>query len=120
MIKAFYLYTGPDGHSHVTPGSVILNETLPAETVLYEESAPHAHLDWHNAPTTQFVITLAGILEFTTHTGETFTIHPGDILIALDTTGSGHKWRLTNDQPWRRAYVAFKKDTKLNFQPDPK
>jgi DNA-binding NarL/FixJ family response regulator len=53
----------------------------------------------HNAPATQFVITLSGILEFATRSGETFTINPGEILIALDTTGTGHKWRLTNDRP---------------------
>jgi quercetin dioxygenase-like cupin family protein len=120
MIKAYYLYTGPDGHSHVTPGSIVNNETIPAESILYEETPPHSHLDWHNAPTTQYVITLAGVLEFTTRTDETFTINPGDILIAEDTTGSGHKWRLTNDQPWKRAYVAFKKDTKVNFRADDK
>ena len=30
---------------------------------------------------------------------------PGDILLAEDTTGGGHRWRLTEDQPWWRAYV---------------
>ena len=117
MIKAYKLFTGPDGHSHVTTGSVILNETTAAESLLFEETPPHSSLDWHNAPTTQYVITLAGILEFTTHTGEKFTINPGEILIALDTTGTGHKWRLTNDQPWKRAYVVFKKGLEPNFRP---
>lgn len=118
MIKAYYLYTGKDGHSHVTRGSIVDKITIPAESILYEESQPRASLDWHNAPATQYVITLAGVLEFVTRTAETFTINPGDILIAEDTTGSGHKWRLTNDQPWKRAYVVFKQSTKLNFRPD--
>ncbi|HTV48560.1 MAG TPA: hypothetical protein VMG59_08960 [Phycisphaerae bacterium] len=118
MIRAYKLYTGPDGHSHVIRGSLIVNEVIAAESILYEESPPHSSLDWHNAPTTQYVIILAGVLEFTTHTGETFTINPGEILIALDTTGSGHKWRLVNDQPWKRAYVVFKENTKINFKPD--
>jgi len=118
MIKAYYIYTGPDGHSHVTRGSIINNQVIGAESILYEESPPHSALDWHNAPTTQYVITLAGVLEFTTHTGETFTINPGEILVAMDTKGSGHKWRLVNDQPWKRAYVAFKENTKINFKAD--
>jgi quercetin dioxygenase-like cupin family protein len=118
MIKAYYLSTGPDGHSHVVQGSVVYNETLPVETILYEETPPHASLDWHCAPTTQYVITLSGVLEFTTRTGETFTVHPGEVLIAMDTTGSGHKWRLINDAPWKRVYVAFKAGTKISFQPD--
>ena len=36
----------------------------------------------------------------------------------LDTTGTGHKWRLINDQPWKRAYVTFNESTKFNFRPD--
>lgn len=118
MIKAYRLFTGEDGHSHVTAGSIAGNELIGVETIRYEESAPHASLAWHNAPTTQYVITLSGVLEFVTHGGETFTLNPGEILIALDTTGSGHKWRLLNEQPWKRAYVAFKEDAKIPFQPD--
>ena len=118
MIKAYHLFTGPDGHSHVLTGSIADNEVIVAESILYEESAPHASLDWHRAPTTQYVITLSGTLEFMTHGGEKFTIRPGEILVAMDTTGSGHKWRLIDDQPWRRAYVAFNAGTKILFHPD--
>jgi quercetin dioxygenase-like cupin family protein len=64
------------------------------------------------------VITLAGVLEFTTVGGETFTIHPGEVLVAEDHTGSGHKWRLINDEPWRRAYVVFKQGADTQFVPD--
>jgi len=118
MIKAYHLSTGPDGHSHVIRGSIVDHDKIAAETIHFEETPAHSSLDWHRAPTTQYVITLAGVLEFTTHGGETFTINPGEILIALDTTGTGHKWRLINDQPWKRAYVMFKENTKINFQAD--
>jgi quercetin dioxygenase-like cupin family protein len=67
----------------------------------------------------QYVITLAGVLEFTTVGGETFTIHPGEVLVAEDTSGSGHKWRLVNDEPWKRAYVVFKQGADTHFVPDP-
>lgn len=118
MIRAYKLYTGSDGNSHVIRGHVADNETVGTESILFEESAPHASLDWHNAPTTQYVITLSGELEFVTRGGETFTISPGEILIALDTMGTGHRCRLTNGQPWRRAYVVFKEGTGLKFSPD--
>jgi hypothetical protein len=118
MITAYRLYTGPDGHSHFTIGSIINHEVIDAGALHFEETPVHSSLDWHNAPTTQYVITLSGILEFSVHGGQSFTIHPGEILVALDTTGSGHKWRLLNDQPWRRAYVSFDKVEKLIFQPD--
>jgi quercetin dioxygenase-like cupin family protein len=118
MIRAYKLSTGPDGHSHVVRGSIINHEVVAAGTIHFEETPAHSSLDWHNAPTVQYVITLAGVLEFTTHGGETFTVHPGEILLAQDTTGSGHKWRLTNDEPWKRGYVSFKETLKINFLPD--
>jgi quercetin dioxygenase-like cupin family protein len=118
MIKAYQLYTGKDGHSHVVSGGIVNNDVTAAETILFEETPPHSSLDWHNAPTTQYVITLAGVLEFTTHGGETFTMKPGEVLVALDTTGTGHKWRLVNDEPWKRVYVAFKQGAKIDFRAD--
>ena len=30
---------------------------------------------------------------------------PGDVLLAADTTGGGHRWELIDDQPWTRIYV---------------
>jgi len=32
--------------------------------------------------------------------GETFAIHSEEILVAMDTTGTGHNPRLIDDQPW--------------------
>jgi hypothetical protein len=55
---------------------------------------------------------------FTTVGCETFTIHPGDVLLAEDHTGSAHKWRLLNDEPWKHAYVVFKKGADTQFVPD--
>jgi len=118
MIKAYYLSTGADGQSHVVSGRIAVHETVAVESIHFEESPPHSSLEWHVAPTTQYVITLSGTLEFVTQGGEIFTIKPGDVLIAEDTTGAGHKWRLIDDQPWKRAYVLFKKDAKINFQAD--
>jgi quercetin dioxygenase-like cupin family protein len=64
----------------------------------------------------QLVITLSGTLDFQTRNGEHFLIRPGDILYAEDTTGSGHNWRLTDDQPWRRAYVVLEPGVSVPFR----
>jgi len=110
------LYTGADGESHFESGAVelsrlegISHRSIPraATHVTFAESPPGSSLDWHCAPVRQYVITLAGTLEFTTRLGETFQIAPGTVLLAEDTEGGGHKWRLTDDQPWRRVYVVF-------------
>lgn len=120
MIRAYRLTTGPDENSHVEAGSVATNFHVDVETIHFEESPAHSAYQWHDAPTPQYVITLSGVLEFTTVGGEMFTLNPGDVLLALDNTGRGHKWRLVNDDPWRRAYVTFKSGVELNFTPDPK
>ena len=119
MIKAYRLYTGPDGNSHVETWSVSGGNLVQAESILFKETPAHSSFDWHNVPIPQYVITLAGV-EFTTVGGETFTIHPGEVLLAEDHTGSGHKWRLTNDEPWKRAYVVFKEGANTHFVPQPR
>ena len=77
----------------------------------------HSAYDWHPDPEPQFVITLSGTLEFATPDGETFVVRPGDVLLAEDHIGKGHKWRLIDDQPWRRAYVVLKPGAKDSFVP---
>jgi quercetin dioxygenase-like cupin family protein len=118
MIKAYQLYTAADGHSYFKAGNVAEAVITRAESIRFQESPPGSVYDWHPAPTMQFVINLRGTLEFTTYKGDTFTLKPGEILIALDTTGSGHKWRLLGDNPWQRAYVVFDDTTDINFIPE--
>jgi hypothetical protein len=118
MVRAYLLYTGSDGNSHVARGSVDSDLLIEAKSILFKETPARSMLDWHEAPVPQYVITLSGILEFTTQTGEVFTVHPGEILIATDVTGTGHKWRLLNDEPWKRAYVVFREDADVRFRPD--
>jgi quercetin dioxygenase-like cupin family protein len=120
MIKAYLLYTGEDGNSHVKSGSISGGALVQADHALFKETAAHSSFDWHNDPIPQYVITLSGILEFTTKTGETFTVHPGDVLLAIDHTGTGHKWRLINDEPWKRIYVVYKEGEDTHFVPDEK
>jgi len=108
MIKAYLLYTGDDGDSHIKTGSISEGALVQADHTLFKESAIHSSFDWHNDPVPQYVITLSGILEFTVRNGESFIIYPGEILLATDNTGTGHKWRLLNDEPWKRVYIIFK------------
>ncbi|QJD98106.1 hypothetical protein HH214_20610 [Mucilaginibacter robiniae] len=120
MIKAYQLYTDTDGHSYFRTGNISQTVISKAESIRFQESPPGSVYDWHPAPTQQFVINLCGTLEFTTFKGETFILKPGEVLLAQDTTGSGHKWRLIDDSPWQRAYVVFSPDTELSFVPQGK
>ena len=118
MLHAFKLFTGPDGASHVIEGTIAQNDPSDVASIYFKESPPHSSLDWHDAPERQYVITLSGTLEFTTRDGETFVMHPGDVLLAEDNVGTGHKWRLIDDQPWRRAYVVLQPEARDAFVPD--
>lgn len=83
----------------------------------FKETPAHSTFDWHPAPEEQYVITLSGTLEFSTTGGENFILHPGEVLLAQDTTGPGHRWKLIDDQPWRRAYIITKPGEKGAFVP---
>ncbi len=118
MVRAYYLYTGDDGNSHVKRGSIEVKHVIAAQSIQFKESPPHSSLDWHNDPTPQYVLFLAGALEFGVRSGETFTVQPGEVLIAVDNKGTGHTWKLVNDQPWIRAYVIFEPGADLHFIAD--
>jgi len=119
MLRAFKLYTGADKASHVREGTIDLKDRIDVTAIHFKETPAHSSYDWHPAPEQQFVITLSGTLEFITPDGETFVLRPGDVLFAEDNVGEGHKWRLIDDQPWRRAYVALKPGAKDSFVANP-
>lgn len=61
---------------------------------------------------------MSGTLAFTTRDGEEFTLSPGEVLLAEDTVGSGHQWRLGGSDPWRRMYVVLAEGTDVPFNSD--
>lgn len=114
MIRCVRLWTGSDDNSHFEEGVLdlepgargdALSDRFAATSVSFQETKSGGVFAWHTAPARQFVITLSGTLDFETRSGEHFILHPGDILLAEDTAGGGHRWKLTDDNPWRRVYV---------------
>jgi quercetin dioxygenase-like cupin family protein len=93
-----------------------LSGKAPAASISFQETASGGAFAWHTAPVRQFVITLSGTLDFQTREGNHFILHPGDILLAEDTAGSGHSWRLTDGSPWRRAYVVLQPGADVPFR----
>lgn len=127
MIRCVRLWSGNDGASHVQigrldtqPGRNADQVSVPMPTLraTVEETATGGSLDWHTAPVRQFVVTLSGTLVFTTRDSEEFTLRPGEILLAEDTAGSGHRWRLEGSEPWRRMYVVLDDDARIPFVAD--
>ena len=124
MIRCVRLWTGDDQNSHFEEGRINLggkqrgdelSSLVSAATISFQETAAGGSFAWHTAPARQLVITLSGTLSFETRAGETFQIRPGDILLAEDTAGGGHKWHLVDHQPWRRAYVVLQPGVTVPF-----
>jgi quercetin dioxygenase-like cupin family protein len=116
MIRCVRIWTAEDGNSVFEEGTIdlpqgergdVLSGSISATHVSFRETQPGGSFAPHDAPTRQLVLTLAGTLEFRTAAGRTFTIRPGDVLLAEDTSGTGHSWRLIDNEPWRRAYVVL-------------
>lgn len=127
MIRCVRLWTGPDESSHVQIGRLdmqpgrnadLVSSSFAVASVTVEETASGGTLAWHTAPVRQLVVTLAGTLLFTTRDGENFRLAPGDVLLAEDTTGSGHQWRLEGEDPWRRMYVVLGEGATVPFLAD--
>ena len=134
MIRCVRLWTGDDGESAFEEGWIDLSagtpghpsgdpdgdpvsKPVPVVELSFQETAPGGSHDWHQDPVPRFVITLSGTPEFQTKSGATFTIRPGDVLLAQDNSGTGHKWRLTGKDPWCRAYVVYATGASPRFQP---
>ena len=50
MIRAYRLYTGADGDSHVEVGRVSGGDVVGAKSIMFKETSAHATFDWHNDP----------------------------------------------------------------------
>jgi hypothetical protein len=114
-MKVTQIYTGPDRQSHfrdltvpapIDPASGReLLEYLPSTGAgISEGQVATASHDFHNAPRRQFVAVLKGGLRISTGDGSERTFGPGDIFLAEDLDGQGHKTTNTSS-PTRLMYV---------------
>jgi quercetin dioxygenase-like cupin family protein len=126
MIRCVRIWTGDDQNSHFEEGWIdfspgtngdLLTNKLPVTSASFQETASGGALAWHTAPVRQLVVTLSGTLEFETRDGQHFRLTPGDILLAEDTVGGGHAWKLIDEQPWRRVYLVLAPDAPVPFKP---
>lgn len=67
---------------------------VPLNGVIFRSGQPGIDLDFHNAPRRQFVIPIGGVLEVESGDGTIRTINSGEVLLADDLTGQGHKTRV--------------------------
>jgi len=113
-MKVVRIYTGSDGESHFEDVDVPLSdrggmgrisELVPARGVLFREVDGRYDLDFHTAPRRQYVVNLTGAVDIETGDGTVRRLGPGDILLAEDTTGRGHKSRNVDGQPRQCLFI---------------
>ncbi|HEX7035503.1 MAG TPA: hypothetical protein VF210_07000 [Pseudomonadales bacterium] len=113
-VRMLRIYTGDDGQSHFEEIPIELTDQggfgrisamLPARGVMFREVDGDYALDFHNAPRRQLVVNLTGSVELEVGDGSVRRLGPGDILLAEDTAGQGHKSRAVDGEPRRCLFI---------------
>lgn len=113
VMRITRIYTGDDGESHFqdvelplqSGGGGRISELQKARGIVFRETDSSYDLDFHNAPRRQYVINLSGSVELEIGDGTKRILGPGEILLAEDTTGRGHKSRAVDGEPRRSIFV---------------
>jgi hypothetical protein len=99
-VKVVYLYSGEDGQSHFADcevaavPSALGATSLPLQALevsLRDTEGGPTSVDFRPAPRRQLVVLLKGQVEYFCGDGSRRLLGSGDILLADDTTGQGHR-----------------------------
>ena len=105
----FRLYTGKDNQSHIEEQSLSSHPVLTTEQatahIQFREIESGTFSDWHTAPRRQYLLVLSGQLEIGLKDGTLQRFNAGDVVLASDTTGSGHTTRVVGSGPAMAAIV---------------
>jgi hypothetical protein len=100
MGKVYCLYTGRDGQSHFADDALALKAdavgrlstgVLGARGWMYAISPQERFVDWHTSGPGGVSVMLDGWMDLEVGSGERRRLVAGDVLIALDTAGQGHR-----------------------------
>jgi hypothetical protein len=115
-MKIVRLYTGADNESHFEEieidldprGHSAFSGMQPAEGVIFRRAFETHDSDFHPAPRRQYVVTLAGEVGIETGDGSKRRFGPGDVMLADDTSGRGHKTRVVGGRPRDSVMIPLK------------
>lgn len=115
-MKITRLSTGPDDRSYfeeievpfVSRGNFgLFTVPEPAKSVFFRELPPGWAYTWHNVVCREYVVTIAGEAEIETGCGGKRVFRTGDVLLAEDSTGQGHRTRVLGDRPWLQVFATL-------------
>jgi len=106
-MKITRLYTGKDQKSYFEEidlkfggdQKILTTESRPATMAVFRCVPPGTVLDLHPAPRRQYLITMAGSWEIEAGNGVKKIFKAGDVMLADDTTGEGHRSRVLGNEP---------------------
>ena len=115
-MKIVRIHTGNDAQSHFKDievefeprGDTETTQPQGATDIIFRRAPSGYFHDFHVAPKRQYVITLSGEWEVEVGDGSVRRFGPGDILLAEDETGQGHRSRVLGSQPRVYAFVRLK------------
>ena len=115
-VKITRLYNGPDNHSCFEDIEIdleskgplgLFSEPASAKAVFFREIPPGYEYPWHNVVCREYVVTIEGQAEIEVGSGEKRRFGRGDVLLAEDLTGMGHRTRGIGRKPWRQIFVTL-------------
>ena len=87
-------------HDHAPPAApFLLAEPETATKYILFRIPPGWNGGQHVTPNYRLVICLAGSLRFIGSAGDTLTLHPGDRMMDMNTTGKGHATEVISEEP---------------------
>lgn len=84
-----------------------LSQRYPVEAMIFRETGGDYDYEFHNTPERQFIVLLDGEIEIETSLGEKRRFQAGEILLAEDTSGKGHKSRSIDGNLRRSLFITL-------------
>jgi quercetin dioxygenase-like cupin family protein len=111
-VKAMRLYSGTDGETHaeeinLSQAGTSQPDLLKGAGVRFATRGPGTSDDWHVTPQRQYLVTLKGHAEIEVGGGKLVQATTGSVLLIEDTTGKGHRARVTNESEWHVMFIAL-------------
>jgi len=110
------IYNDPQGESHFEDIDIELylagkigwlSDEIQVRSLLFREVEPAYNWDFHNAPRSQYIILLDGEIEIETSLGEKRKFKGGDIILAEDTEGKGHRTKNLIPEKRRSVFITL-------------
>jgi hypothetical protein len=110
------LFTGKDNQSHFENIDIQLesrgplgffSEPTEVKGFFFREVPADYQYPWNNVVCREYVITLEGKAEIEVSSGEKRRFGKGEVLLAEDISGEGHKTRVIGKKPWKQAFITL-------------